>query len=141
MGNSLCLVALDFILAICQEIELPIGGKKGRGAKAARSALKNMNSSDKASIPPPVPRSTPPRSATAPAYQSPSKAAQIAAASSVPTASALQAASKLAMSTTVPLEDIQPASAQALPSSVSLPSQPVKVRFKNILSKIIGQRK
>ncbi|XP_059153542.1 bromodomain-containing protein 3-like isoform X2 [Physella acuta] len=114
-----------------EEIELPIGGKKGRGAKAAaaaaaRSALKNMNSSDKASIPPPVPRSTPPRSATAPAYQSPSKAAQIAAASSVPTVSAMQAASKLAMSTTVPLEDIQPASAQALPSAVSLPSQPVK---------------
>ncbi|KAH9514576.1 Bromodomain-containing protein 2 [Bulinus truncatus] len=105
-----------------EEIELPIGGKKGRGAKAAARSIR-MNSADKAAVAPPISRSTPPRSATAPAYQSPSKAAQIAAAIG---AAASQTSSKLNMSTTVPLEDIQPSSAQNLPQAAVLPSQPAK---------------
>ncbi|KAH9514579.1 Bromodomain-containing protein 2, partial [Bulinus truncatus] len=105
-----------------EEIELPIGGKKGRGAKAAARSIR-MNSADKAAVAPPISRSTPPRSATAPAYQSPSKAAQIAAAIG---AAASQTGSKLNMSTTVPLEDIQPSSAQNLPQAAVLPSQPAK---------------
>uniref|UniRef100_A0A2C9KCG6 Bromodomain-containing protein 2 n=1 Tax=Biomphalaria glabrata TaxID=6526 RepID=A0A2C9KCG6_BIOGL len=104
-----------------EEIELPIGGKKGRGSKSANRSMR-MNSSDKSV--PPIPRSTPPRSATAPAYQSPSKAAQIAAANIGSAAS--QQSSKLNMSTTVPLEDIQPLPAQALPPAAVLPSQPAK---------------
>ncbi|BFZ05526.1 hypothetical protein BsWGS_08565 [Bradybaena similaris] len=109
-----------------EETDLPIAGKKGRGAKAAaaaaaRSALKNMNA-DKTVTPMLIPRSTPPRSATAPAYQSPSKAA----AASLSAVTSPHANSKLSMNTTVPLEDIQPASLQPVPPSAVLPPQPAK---------------
>lgn len=112
-----------------QEIELPVGGKKGRGAKAAaaaaaRSALKNLNSENRTLPPAPIPRSTPPRSATAPAYQSPSKAALLAAPANSMSALTAQTGSKLSAALQ---EEVQPASTQAVPAAV-LPSQPAKVR-------------
>ncbi|CAG5124971.1 unnamed protein product, partial [Candidula unifasciata] len=103
-----------------EEIELPITGKKGKGAKAAaaaaaRSVLKHMNS-DKSVSPTLIPRSTPARSATALVYQPPPKAV----------VTSPPVSSKLAMNTSVPLEDIQPASLQPVPPSAVLPSQPSK---------------
>ncbi|CAG5119777.1 unnamed protein product [Candidula unifasciata] len=110
-----------------EEIELPVGGKKGRGAKAAaaaaaRSALKNLNSENRAVPSAPIPRSTPPRSATAPAYQSPSKAALLAA----PANNSMSALTGSKLSAALQ-EELQPAAAaaQTLPAAV-LPSQPAK---------------
>lgn len=100
-----------------EEIELPIGGKgKGKGAKAvataaARSALRNINSGDKAAGQTPVPRQTPPRSATAPAYTSPTKVAQVTPSSLVAAAAktapaAVQA--KLGSTASVKTEEVKP---------------------------------
>ena len=102
---------------VLKEIELPIGGKgKGKGAKAvataaARSALRNINSGDKSAGQTPVPRQTPPRSATAPAYTSPTKVAQltpslVAAAAKTAPAAAIQA--KLGSTASVKIEEVKP---------------------------------
>ncbi|KAK3705141.1 hypothetical protein RRG08_005530 [Elysia crispata] len=111
------------------EIEMPIGGKKGRGAKAAaaaaaRSALKNLGS-DKGA-PGLIPRSTPPRSATALAYQSPSKLAQIAAPVTTPASAANTQAGITPALSSMPMEEIQPVAATNLPPAAALPSQPAK---------------
>ncbi|GFN82764.1 hypothetical protein PoB_000927000, partial [Plakobranchus ocellatus] len=113
------------------EVELPIGGKKGRGAKAAaaaaaRSALKNMGS-DKSGATGLIPRSTPPRSATALAYQSPSKLAQIASPLTSQAATAnTQAGIPPSLAPSMAIEEIQPVSATSLPPAAVLPSQPAK---------------
>ena len=109
---------------------MPIGGKKGRGAKAAaaaaaRSALKNLGS-DKGA-PGLIPRSTPPRSATALAYQSPSKLAQIAAPVTTPASAANTQAGITPALSSMPMEEIQPVAATNLPPAAALPSQPAKV--------------
>jgi len=118
-----------------EEIELPSGGggKKNKGTKAvaaaaARSALRNMGSTEKIPSSAPIPRSTPPRSATAPAYQSPSKVAQLAATTPTPTpiASAVPPPNpKLITNATVPVDDIKPTPPVLPPASLPL-SQPAK---------------
>ena len=109
---------------------MPIGGKKGRGAKAAaaaaaRSALKNLGEKAAPGL---IPRSTPPRSATALAYQSPSKIAQITAPVTTPASTSnTQVGIAPSLTSSMPMEEIQTVAPTNLPPAAALPSQPAKV--------------
>ena len=102
------------------------GSKGGNIANLNRANLRGSVTGDKPAATTPIPRSTPPRSATAPAYQSPSKVAALA--NSTPQTSitpASQPANKM-LNAGTPMEDVKPP-APTLPAGALPLSQPAKV--------------
>ena len=121
---------------------MPIGGakKKKKGGPKAAEGLRAHSMRNQVAAPPAplIPRSTPPRSATAPAYQSPTKVAQLATAKSTPAPPTPQTklpppvsankvatpqTNKLMSTATVPVEDIK--DVKPVTSAISAPALPL----------------